>query len=94
MWIINEENHDALCVAENLGKAVMWLVTSDWLTGDTIGIDEDDNEYTVASIVKGSDEDKFLISEYLLKLCHKDGVRAVLEWLEQFGFYIHDIEVA
>ena len=94
MWIVKEENYGALCVAENLGKAVMWLVTSDWLTGGTIGIDEDDNEYTVASIIKGSDEDKFLISEYLLKLCHKDGVRAVLEWLGQFGFYIYDIEVA
>lgn len=94
MWIIHEENHSNLCVAENFGKAVMWLVTSDWLTGDTIGVDFNDNEYTVASIVKGSDEDKFLISEYLLKLYHKDGVRAVLEWLEQFGFYIHDIEVA
>ena len=94
MYLIREENHDALCVAENLGKGVLWLIKNDWLNGNTIGVDEDDNEYQVKDIVKGSDENEFLIFNYILKLHYKDGLGAVLEWLEEFGFYFCEIEVA
>ena len=94
MYIIHEENHSCLCVAESLGKGVLWLITNDWLDGDTVGIDENDNEFQVKDIVKGSDKNKFLIFNYVLKLHYKDGTEAVLEWLESFGFHFHDIEVA
>lgn len=94
MYLVREENHDALCVAENLGKGVLWLIKNDWLNGNTIGVDEDDNEYQVKDIIKGSDENEFLIFNYILKLHYKDGLRAVLEWLEGFGFYFNEIEVA
>lgn len=94
MWIINEENHDALCVAENLGKGILWLIKNKWLDGNTIGIDEDGNEYQVKDIIDGTDKTPYLIMCYLIKLEKKDGMRAVLEWLEQFGLYFSDIEVA
>lgn len=94
MYLIREENHDALCVTENLGKGVLWLIENDWLDGNTIGVDENDNEYQIKDIVKGSDENKFLIFNYVLKLHYKDGTKAVLEWLEGFGFYFNPIEVA
>ena len=94
MYLVREENHDALCVAENLGKGVLWLITNDWLNGDTIGVDEDDNEYQMKDIVKDSDKNKYLIFAYYVRLCRKDGMKAVLEWLEGFGFYFCEIEVA
>ena len=94
MYLVREENHDALCVAENLGKGVLWLIKNDWLDGDTIGVDEDDNEYQVKDIIKDSDKTPYLIMCYLIKLGKKDGMRAVLEWLESFGFYFSEIEVA
>lgn len=94
MYIVHEENHDCLCVAESIGKGVLWLIKNKWLDGDTIGIDEDDNEYQVKDIVKGSDKNAFLIFNYILKLHHKDGLKTVLEWLEGFGFYFNEIEVA
>ena len=94
MYLVREENHDALCVAEDLGKGVLWLITNDWLNGDTIGVGEDNNEYQMKDIVKDSDRNKYLIFAYYVKLCNKDGMRAVLEWLEGFGFYFNEIEVA
>lgn len=94
MYIIHEENHDCLCVAESLDRAVLWLIKNHWLDGLTMGIDENDSEYQVKDIIKGSDKNEYLIFSYLAKLCRKDGIKAVLEWLEQFGFYFNDIEVA
>ena len=94
MYLIREENHDALCVAESLAKGVLWLIKNDWLNGNTIGVDEDDNEYQVKDVVKGSEENKFFIFNYFIKLCRKDGMKAALEWLEEFGFYFYEIEVA
>ena len=94
MYLVREENHDALCVAENLGKGVLWLIKNNWLNGNTIGIDEDDNEYQIKDIVKGADKTPYLILCYLIKLGKKDGMKAVLEWLEDFGFYFSEIEVA
>lgn len=94
MWIIHEENHDCLCVAERLGEGINWLIKNDWLDGNTVGIDKEDNEYQIKDIVKGSDENKYCIFSYLTQLCAKDGVEAVLEWLERFGFYFGEIEVA
>lgn len=94
MYLVKEENHGALCVAENLGKGVLWLIKNDWLNGNSIGVDEDDNEYQIKDIIKGSDENEFLIFNYILKLHYKDGLRTVLEWLEGFGFYFSEIEVA
>lgn len=90
MYIINEENHSCLCVAENIEKGVMWLINNDWLNGFTIGIDEDGNEYYLVDVI-GEEETIF---GYVSKLLSKDGIEAVLEWLEQFGIYFNEIEVA
>lgn len=94
MYLVREENHDALCVAKNLGKGVLWLIENKWLDGNTIGIDENDNEYQIKDIIKDADKTPYLIMCYLIQLEEKDGVRAVLEWLEGFGFYFNEIEVA
>lgn len=94
MYIIHEENHDCLCVAETVGKGVLWLIKNDWLNGNTIGVDEWGVEFEVKDVVKDSDENKFFIFNYFIKLCRKDGMRASLEWLEEFGFYFNEIEVA
>ena len=94
MYIIHAENQSCLCVAESLGKGVLWLIKNDWLNGLTIGVDEDDNEYQVKDIVKDADKTPYLIMCYLIKLEKKDGMRAVLGWLEDFGFYFNEIEVA
>lgn len=94
MYIIHEENHGALCVAENLGEGVLWLIKNKWLDGNTVGIDENDNEYQVKDIIKGADINLHLIMRYLIKLEKKDGMKAVLEWLEGFGIYFSEIEVA
>lgn len=94
MYIIHEENQSCLCVAENIEKGIMWLIKNDWLNGLTIGVDEDDNEYQMKDIVKDSDRNKYLIFAYFVKLCRKDGMRAVFEWLEGFGIYFNEIEVA
>ena len=90
MYIIHEENHDCLCVAESIEKGVMWLINNDWLNGFTVGINEEDNEYYLVDVI-GEEETIF---GYVIKLLNKDGIRTVLEWLEQFGIYFNEIEVA
>lgn len=89
MWIVREENHDALCVAENLGKAVMWLIDNQWLNEKTLGI-KDDEEFLLKDILPKGES----ILSFIVKLHYKDGMKAVFEWLEQFGIYFSDIEVA
>lgn len=90
MYIISEENHSNLCVARNIVDAILWLILNDWLTPNTEGIDENDETFCVADVVPGSKEDKMIILGYLMDL----EVIAIIEWLEQFGLYIREIEVA
>ena len=90
MYLVREENHDALCVAENIEKGIMWLINNDWLNGLTIGIDVNDNEYYLEDTL-GNEETIF---GYAMKLMNKYGMKGVLEWLEGFGFYFSTIEVA
>lgn len=90
MYIIHEENHLNLCVARNVIDAILWLVSNDWLTPNTEGVDENDETFCVADVVSGAKEDKMMILQYLMDL----EVIAIIEWLEQFGLYISEIEVA
>ena len=90
MYIIHEENHSCLCVAENIEKGVMWLINNDWLNGLTIGIDEECNEYYLVDVIG----ERETIFGYVIKLLNKDGIKAVLEWLENFGFHFETIDVA
>lgn len=95
MYIIKEENHGGLCVTESLGKGVMWLIKNDWLDGDLEYYDHDtETEYRIKDIVKGADENPYKIFGYLIKLMAKDGIESAFEWLEHFGFYFSEIEVA
>lgn len=90
MYIISEENHSNLCVARNIVDAILWLILNDWLTPNTEGIDENDETFCVADVIPSSKEDKMIILGYLMNL----EVIAIIEWLEQFGLYISEIEVA
>lgn len=90
MYIISEENHSNLCVARNIVDAILWLILNDWLTPNTEGVDENDETFCVADVVPSSEEDKMIILGYLMNL----EVIAIIEWLEQFGLYIGEIEVA
>lgn len=92
MYIIHEENYDCLCVCEDIYKGIYWLIKNKWISLKTEGIDENDNVFQIKDII--NEEKDFDIWFYLFKLGRKDGTRAVLEWLEQFGFYFHEIEVA
>lgn len=94
MYIIHEENHSCLCVAENLGKGIIWLIKNKWLHGGLESCNENDEVYQLKDIVKGADENPYNILGYLIKLGHKDGTDTVLEWLESFGIYFSEIEVA
>lgn len=94
MYIIHEENHGSLCVAENLGKGILWLIKNDWLNGNLESWNEDDETYQLKDIVKGADKNPYEILGYLIKLGYKDGTGAVIEWLEDFGIYFREIEVA
>ena len=89
MYLISEENHDALCVADSIEKGIAWLIRTDWLNGFTVGIDEYGCEYCLDDVV-GEDS----IFGYVMKIMNKDGIKGVLEWLEDFGFYFISIEVA
>lgn len=95
MYIIHEENHDCLCVAETLGQGVLWLIKNDWLSWNTIGVDENDLEFLLESKIKGNvKEDPYLILAHLINLSVYNGIDAAFEWLEQFGIYFNKIEVA
>jgi hypothetical protein len=95
MYIIHEENHDCLCVAETLGQGVLWLIKNDWLSWNTIGVDKNDLEFLLESKVKGNvKEDPYLILAHLINLSVYNGIDAAFEWLEQFGIYFNKIEVA
>ena len=95
MYIIHEENHDCLCVAETLGQGVLWLIKNDWLSWNTIGVDENDLEFLLESKVNGNvKEDPYLILAHLIQLSVYNGIDAAFEWLEQFGIYFNKIEVA
>lgn len=95
MYIIHEENHNDLCVAETLGQGVLWLIKNDWLSWNTIGVDENDLEFLLESKVNGNvKEDPYLILTHLVQLSVYNGIDAAFEWLEQFGIYFNKIEVA
>ena len=94
MYIIHEENHNNLCVAENLGKGIIWLIKNDWLDGNSETWNENDEVCQLKDIVKGADKNPYEILGYLIKLGQKDGMVAVIEWLEDFGIYFREIEVA
>lgn len=94
MYLIHEENHGALCVAENLGKGIIWLIKNDWLHGGLESWNENDETYQIKDIVRGANESPYNILGYLIKLGHKDGTEAVLKWLEDFGIAFREIEVA
>ena len=94
MYLVCEENHSNLCVTESYGNGIMWLIMNKWLDGGTIGVDEWGVEFEVREIVKGCDEIPFLILSYLIELQSKEGLDAVASWLENFGFYFVEIEVA
>lgn len=95
MYIIHEENHSNVCVAETLGQGVLWLIKNDWLSWNTIGVDENDLEFLLETKVKGNvKEDPYLILAHLINLSVYNGIDAAFEWLEQFGIYFNEIEVA
>ena len=94
MYIIHEENHSNLCVARNIADALLWLILNDWLTPNTEGIDENDETFCVADVIKGSKENKMIIFSHIMNLIPLKGESGVLRWLEQFGLYISEIEVA
>ena len=95
MYIIHEENHDCLCVAETLGQGVLWLIKNNWLSWNTIGVDENGLEFLLETKVKGNvKEDPYLIFAHLINLSVYNGIDAAFEWLEQFGIYFNGIEVA
>lgn len=94
MYIISEENHSNLCVARDVVDAILWLMSNDWLTPDTEGVNENDETFCVADVVRGSKKDKTMIFHHLMDLTVDSGENAVFEWLEQFGLYISEIEVA
>lgn len=94
MYIINEENHSNLCAAEDICVGILWLIRNDWLNGKTIGIDENDNDFLLKDIVPKADENKYLIFAYLMELFNNEGKTGVFNFLEKFGFYFNEIEVA
>lgn len=94
MYLIHEENHSNLCVANNITTGILWLVTNDWLDGNTVGVDEEGWEFTVGEVLERANENPLYIYLSLYDLFVEQGADAVLEWLEQFGFYFHKIEVA
>ena len=67
----------------------------------TIAIIDDDiyignmlEEILMKDLVKNSDTNPFLIFNYCVELQYKNGIKAVMEFLEKFGFYFNEIEVA
>lgn len=94
MYLVHEENHSCLCVAEEISKGVFWLIKNDWLTANSVGITEDDKEFTLGDVVPGARENKNLIFFHFVKIYRKDGMKGALGWLESFGFYFNEIEVA
>lgn len=94
MYVIHEENHSCLCIAEDLCKGILWLIKNDWLNGETIGADENDNDFLLKDTVPKADENKYLIFAYFVELFNNDGKKGVFEFLEKFGIYFNEIEVA
>lgn len=94
MYLIHEENHSDLCVAEDIWKGILWLIRNDWLDGKTVGIDENCNEFDLEELVPAAKENEYMIFGYLIKVFNDHGKDGVFEFLEKFGIYFHEIEVA
>lgn len=94
MYLIHEENHSDLCVAEDIWKGILWLIRNDWLDGKTVGIDENCNEFDLEELVPAAKENEYMIFGHLIKVFNDHGKDGVFEFLERFGIYFHEIEVA
>jgi hypothetical protein len=94
MYLVHEENHDCLCVAHTVGSGLMWLIMNKWLDGNTIGILENEEEILMKDLVENSDTNPFLIFNHCVELQYKNGIESVMEFLEIFGIYFNEIEVA
>lgn len=94
MYLIHEENHSNLCVAEDIWKGILWLIRNDWLNGKTVGINENDNEFSLEEIVPEAKRNEYMIFGHLIKVFNDNGKDAVFKFLEYFGIYFEDIEVA
>jgi hypothetical protein len=93
MYLINEDNHGALCVTEEIIYGIAWLIRNKWLDLDCEMIDEDGSVKTLGEQI-GVGAVKNDILPWFTKLLVKDGSPTVIEILEWYGFGFSEIEVA
>ena len=56
MLLINEENHSSICVVNYVFDGIVWLIREGWFDWDTIGIREDEEEFTLKDIIHFTNE--------------------------------------
>lgn len=89
MYVIHEENHEDLCVVKEIFHGIIWLIKENWLDYETIGIHEDDTEFTLKDIIPNcEDKETWRISFFF----HNKTDKERIEIMERFGFYFHTID--
>lgn len=89
MLLINEENHSSICVVNYVFDGIVWLIREKWLDWDTVGIREDEEEFTLKDIIPDSeDRAKWRITYFFSKKTDKERI----EIMERFGFYFNEID--
>ena len=92
MYIINEENHSGIAVVRDPFKAVGWLLDNDWLSYNSCGINEEEEEIQLWEVT-GFTELECKFQPYLMVNYFKTlNLKQLLETLEMFGFYFSEIE--
>lgn len=92
MFIIDEENHGSLAVANNPLKAIKWLLDEDWLGPLSEAILPDDTEIPMWRYI-GFTSKKSCTNEAICSFFAKFNTEQLKEELEKFGFYFSEITV-
>lgn len=92
MYVINEENHSGIAVVRDPFKAVRWLLDNDWLSYNSCGINDKEEEIQLWEITDFCELEcefqPYLIANYFKKL----NLEQLFKTLEMFGFYFSEIE--
>ena len=92
MYIINEENHSGIAVVRDPFKAVEWLLDNDWLSYNSCGINNKDEEFELWEITGYFESECKRQPLLIINHFKKMNLKKLFETLEMFGIYFNEIE--
>ena len=92
MYIINEENHNAIAVVRDPYKAIKWLVENNWLDYGTCGIRPNGEEFDLWEVTGYSREQCREYPNLIVEYFKEKDLENMLNELQIFGLYFEDIE--